>query len=115
MFFPFGISTSFLVFTQTILQAHRFFQYKKDGNFNVTRPINHNLMIAVNVFSTARNNFMYAIFLTGHFKGYTVKLNPLDGVYYCDLRPIMKTDAILKENIKTLDHLLVEDVWQFIT
>ncbi|MCI6479069.1 MAG: hypothetical protein PUI38_03755 [Candidatus Treponema excrementipullorum] len=26
-------------------------------------------------------------FLTGHFKAYTIGLNPLDGVYYCDLRP----------------------------
>jgi hypothetical protein len=53
-------------------------------------------------------------FLTGHFKGYTIKLNPLDGVYYCDLRPIMHSDTILKENIRTLDHLLIEDVWKFI-
>jgi len=53
-------------------------------------------------------------FLTGHFKGYTVKLNPLDGVYYCDLRPIMRTDSILKENIRTLDCLLVDDIWKFL-
>ncbi|MDR1325417.1 MAG: hypothetical protein LBK00_05210 [Treponema sp.] len=52
-------------------------------------------------------------FLTGHFKGYTIKLNPLDGVYYCDLRPIMNTDLILKENIRTLDCLLVDDIWKF--
>lgn len=26
-----------------------------------------------------------AIFLPDHFNGYTVKLNPLDGVYYCDI------------------------------
>lgn len=31
-------------------------------------------------------------FLTGRYKGYTVKMNPLDGVYYCDIRPIMSTD-----------------------
>ena len=42
-------------------------------------------------------------FLTGHFKAYTIGLNPLDGVYYCDLRPIMKTDILLKKHIKTLD------------
>ena len=36
-----------------------------------------------------------ATFLPGHFKGYTVKLNPLDGVYYCDIRPKMKTENIL--------------------
>jgi hypothetical protein len=53
-------------------------------------------------------------FLTGHFKGYTVKLIPLDGVYYCDMRPIMKTDEILRQNIFTLDNLLVEDIWNFV-
>lgn len=53
-------------------------------------------------------------FLTGHFKGYTVKLNPLDGVYYCDLRPVMYTDSILKENIRTLDRLLIDDIWKFL-
>lgn len=53
-------------------------------------------------------------FLTGHFKGYTVKLNPLDGVYYCDLRPIMYSDPILKENIRTLDCLLIDDIWKFL-
>ena len=39
---------------------------------------------------TKRQN-QYAIsatFLPGHFKAYTVKLNALDGVYYCDIRPI---------------------------
>ena len=53
-------------------------------------------------------------FLPGHFKGYTVKLNPLDGVYYCDIRPNMRTEAILKDHIKTFDHLLCEDIWKFI-
>jgi hypothetical protein len=53
-------------------------------------------------------------FLPGHFKGYTVKLNPLDGVYYCDIRPNMRTEAILKDHIKTFDNLLVEDIWKFI-
>lgn len=55
-----------------------------------------------------------ATFLPGHFKGYTVKLNPLDGVYYCDIRPIMKTEHILKDHIKTFDHLLIEDIWKFL-
>jgi hypothetical protein len=53
-------------------------------------------------------------FLPGHFKGYTVKLNPLDGVYYCDIRPNMQTEDILKDNIKTFDNLLIEDIWQFV-
>jgi len=55
-----------------------------------------------------------ATFKTGHFKGYTVKLNPLDGVYYCDPRPNMLTDRILAEHIHPLDCLLVEDIWKFV-
>ena len=55
-----------------------------------------------------------ATFLPGHFKGYTIKLNPLDGVYYCDIRPNMKTDTILKKHIKTFDHLLCSDIWRFL-
>lgn len=53
-------------------------------------------------------------FLTGHFKGYTVQLNPLDGVYYFDLRPNMETDSLLKAQIHRFDHLLVEDIWRFV-
>jgi len=55
-----------------------------------------------------------ATFLSGHFKGYTVKLNPLDGVYYCDIRPNMQTETILKKHIKTFDNLLIEDIWKFL-
>lgn len=53
-------------------------------------------------------------FLPGHFKGYTLKLNPLDGVYYCDLRSSMKSDEILRQNIRSLDHLLIDDIWKFL-
>ncbi len=55
-----------------------------------------------------------ATFLPGHFKGYTVKLNPLDGVYYCDIRPNMRTEDILKVHIRTFDNLIVEDIWKFV-
>ena len=55
-----------------------------------------------------------ATFLPGHFKGYTIKLNPLDGVYYCDIRPNMLSEDILKDHIKTFDHFLFSDVWQFL-
>ncbi|MDR0524467.1 MAG: hypothetical protein LBG90_01165, partial [Spirochaetaceae bacterium] len=40
---------------------YRFFQYKKDGNFNVTRPINNDLMISTNNFSAAKDSFAYAM------------------------------------------------------
>ncbi|MDR1798092.1 MAG: hypothetical protein LBR44_11800 [Clostridiales Family XIII bacterium] len=52
-------------------------------------------------------------FKTGHFKAYTIGINPLNGVYYCDIRPNMQTEEILKDHIKTLDHLFVEDIWAF--
>ena len=54
-----------------------------------------------------------ATFLPGHFKGYTIKLNPLDGVYYFDIRPNMRTEDILKDYIKTFDHFLIHDIWKF--
>ena len=50
-------------------------------------------------------------FLTGHFKGYTVKLNPLDGVFYCDIRPHMRTDPLLRRHIDTVDKLFCEALW----
>lgn len=50
-------------------------------------------------------------FLSGHFKAFTIKLNPLDGVYYCDIRPNMTTEPVLKDHIKTFDHFLFNDLW----
>lgn len=64
--------------------------------------------------STENQYGVNSTFLPGHFKGYTVKLNPLDGVYYCDIRPNMRTESILKDHIKTFDHLLLDDIWKFI-
>jgi hypothetical protein len=52
-----------------------------------------------------------ATFLPGHFKGYTLKLNPLDGVYYFDIRPNMLTEKILKDHIRTFGHFLFGDLW----
>ncbi|MCE7979958.1 MAG: hypothetical protein DYG89_02100 [Caldilinea sp. CFX5] len=49
-------------------------------------------------------------FLPGHFKGYTIKLNPLDGVYYCDIRPTMASDLFLRRHIKTIDSLFCDDL-----
>ena len=53
-------------------------------------------------------------FLPGHFKAYTFKLNPLDGVYYCDIRPNMITDDLLSQNIKTVDHFFFNDLWELL-
>ena len=66
--------------------------------------------------NTNREN-SYAVnstFLTGHFKAFTVKLNPLDGVYYCDIRPNMQKDVLLKQHIRTIDHFFCTDVWNLI-
>ncbi len=63
--------------------------------------------------STRREN-EYGInstFLSGHFKAFTVKLNPLDGVYYCDIRPLMQSDMLLKSHIRTIDHFFCSDLW----
>lgn len=49
-------------------------------------------------------------FLPGHFKAYTVKLNALDGVYYCDIRPNMRVDPLLKEHISTIDRFFCDDL-----
>lgn len=49
-------------------------------------------------------------FLPGRFKGYTVKLCPLDGVYYCDLRPNMAADPFLRNHIRTIDQLFCDDL-----
>lgn len=55
-----------------------------------------------------------ATFLPGHFKAYTVKLNPLDGVYYCDIRPNMVSDELLSQHIKTIDHFFYYDLWELL-
>lgn len=65
---------------------------------------------------TKRENIygVSATFLPGHFKAYTIKLNPLDGVYYCDIRPNMITDEILSQHIKTVDHFFYSDLWDLL-
>ena len=49
-------------------------------------------------------------FLSGHFKAYTLKLTPMDGVFYCDLRPNMKSDPFLRERIHGIDRLFYDEV-----
>ncbi|MBI4581337.1 MAG: hypothetical protein HY718_16670 [Planctomycetes bacterium] len=55
-----------------------------------------------------------ATFLPGHFRAYTIKLNPLDGVYYCDIRPNMEEDSFLRGQIRTIDHFFCRDLWEFV-
>lgn len=55
-----------------------------------------------------------ATFLPGHFKAYTIRLNALDGVYYCDIRPNMITDPLLSQHIQTIDHFFYKDLWQLL-
>lgn len=56
-----------------------------------------------------------ATFLPGHFKAFTIKLSPLDGVYYCDIRPSMQKDALLKRHIQTIDCLFYDDLWELLS
>lgn len=61
------------------------------------------------------NNYgINSTFLPGHFKGYTIKLNPLDGVYYFDIRPNMLTEPTLKNHIRTFDHFLFSELWSLL-
>ena len=52
-------------------------------------------------------------FLAGHFKAYTLKLTSMDGVFYCDLRPNMRSDPFLAEHIHGIDHLFYDEVRKF--
>jgi len=54
-------------------------------------------------------------FLRGTFKGFTLKLNPLAGVYYADILPVMQTDPLLAEHIHTLDKLIFDDLSTLLT
>lgn len=56
-----------------------------------------------------------ATFLPGHFKAYTIRLNPLDGVYYCDIRPNMILDSLLSQHIRTIDHFFYDDLWYLLS
>ena len=59
---------------------------------------------------TAPNFRTTQTFLRGTFKGYTLKLNALAGVYYADLLPVMRTDPILADHIRSLDRLFFDDL-----
>ncbi len=52
-------------------------------------------------------------FLPGHFRTYSIKLSSLDGVYYCDIRPNMLTEDVLKDSIHSFDRFICEDIWKF--
>jgi len=65
--------------------------------------------------ATQKNKYgINATFLPGYFVGYSIALNPLDGVYYCDLRPNMKVDPFLRKHISPLDRLLCNDIWKHV-
>lgn len=53
-------------------------------------------------------------FLPGHFKTYTMFINPLDGVYYLDLNKSIKNNDYFKNKIFTFDKFLVTDMWSFL-
>jgi len=82
------------------------------------KDIPHVAIFLNDVQRKAKNPKVYGInatFLPGHFKGYTIKLNPLDGVYYFDIRPNMLTEPILRDHIRTFDHFLFAEVWSLLS
>lgn len=61
-----------------------------------------------------RGNSIFGVastFKSNHFVGYTITLNKLDGVYYVDPRPEMKSNPILKEHIFDFQQFLAHDLW----
>lgn len=52
-------------------------------------------------------------FKSNHFLGYTVALNPLDGVYYVDRRPEMLSNERLNEQISGFQTFIMKDIWTF--
>ena len=63
---------------------------------------------------TERSYRVSSTFLPGHFKAYSIKLIPLDGVYYCDLRPNMISAPMLKARISSIDRLFCDEIWTFL-
>lgn len=60
----------------------------------------------------ANSNFgINSTFKSNHFLGYTLALNKLDGVYYIDPRPEMRTNERLREQIFDFSQFLVRDLW----
>lgn len=53
-------------------------------------------------------------FLPGHFRAYTIKLNALDGVYYCDIRPNMINDDFISQHVRTIDNFFFVDLWKLL-
>lgn len=116
-------STRYLEYITTALQArivsrnehhYEFFQYSR-----LTETSLPHIAIFLNDVQRKRTKQeteygINATFLPGHFKAYTIKLNPLDGVYYCDIRPNMVHDVFLSQYIKTIDHFLYADIWRLL-
>ncbi|MEO7018864.1 MAG: hypothetical protein ABI234_01775 [Ktedonobacteraceae bacterium] len=61
-----------------------------------------------------KGNSLFGInstFKTNHFLGYTIALNRLDGVYYVDPRPEMMTNERLREQVRSFQQFLIQDIW----
>jgi len=63
---------------------------------------------------TADQFSVASTFLPGRFKGYMIKLCPLEGVYYFDIRKAMLSDKELKLMIQTFDRLVFDDLGLFL-
>lgn len=53
-------------------------------------------------------------FLPGHYRGYSVALGNLEGVYYCDPLEIMEKDPYFSQTISTIDKFFYDDLQTFI-
>lgn len=86
---------------------YHFFQYREEGHF----------AIFLNDVQRKGKNPNYGVnstFLPGHFCAYSIALNPLNGVYYFDLRPNMADGGFMSSHIKEFDSFIIEDMWELL-
>ena len=113
---------------------YRFFQYRKDGNYSITRPINFDLMyktassgIITNKFikilhnakdipsddQNSREIIKNTIYTIQQAIGATLDALPV-GQSNVARKINMKTDVFLRKHIKTIDYFFCNDLQDFI-
>jgi hypothetical protein len=86
--------------TRIVSPSHRHYIFFQYDHHDVQRAVRGDSIFGVN-----------ATFKSNHFLGYSVALNRLDGVYYVDPLPEMKSDARFREQIFDFQQFLVHDLW----
>lgn len=79
---------------------YHFYQYKEDGNYRVTRPINHDIFLNHNNFDKAKHNFLYSLENIQEIKNEdTLRQNINHFVYTCQQSIGATLDAFVNANM----------------